>query len=88
MHTKKQFFRAVCDVIAYHLVHFFSIWVIHKCQSGIDFFTSVRAVKLQFYEKIILMTSQVFSRNNMEMKLAMCILAININKGARIASEV
>ena len=27
-----------CDVIAYHLVHFVSICVIHKCQSGIDFF--------------------------------------------------
>ena len=39
-----------CHVIAYNLVHFFSIWVIHKCQSGIDFFTSVPAVKLHFYE--------------------------------------
>ena len=38
------------DVIAYYLVHFFSICVIHKCQSGIDFFfTSVGAEKLQFY---------------------------------------
>ena len=27
-----------CDTIAYHLVHFVSIWVINKCQSGIDFF--------------------------------------------------
>ena len=26
------------NVIAYHLVHFFSICVIYKCQSGIDFF--------------------------------------------------
>ena len=44
-------YAITCDVIAYHLVHFFSIWVIHKCQSGIDsVFTSVCAVKLQFYE--------------------------------------
>ena len=33
-----------CDVIAYRLVHFVSICVIYKCQSGIDFFTSERAV--------------------------------------------
>ena len=26
------------NVIAYHLVHFVSICVIYKCQSGIDFF--------------------------------------------------
>ena len=36
----------------------------------------------------ILMTSQVFSGKNMEGKLAMCIRAININKGTRLASEV
>ena len=27
-----------CDVIVYHLVHFVSICVVYKCQSGIDFF--------------------------------------------------
>ena len=32
------------------------------------------------------MTSQVFSEKNMEVKLAMCIRAINI--GTRLASEV
>ena len=31
-------YAITCDVIAYHLVHFVSIWVINKCQSGIDFF--------------------------------------------------
>ena len=31
-------------VIAYHLVHFNSIWVINKCQSGIFFFTSERKI--------------------------------------------
>ena len=31
-------YAITCDVIAYHLVHFVSICVIYKCQSGIDFF--------------------------------------------------
>ena len=31
-------YAITCDVIVYHLAHFFSIWVIHKCQLGIDFF--------------------------------------------------
>ena len=30
-------YAITCDVIAYHLVHFVSIWLINKCQSGIDF---------------------------------------------------
>ena len=36
----------------------------------------------------ISMTSQVFSGKNMEVKLAICIQVININKGTRLASEV
>ena len=31
-------YAITCDVIAYQLVHFISIWVINKWQSGIDFF--------------------------------------------------
>ena len=31
-------YAITCDVIAYHLVHFVSICVVYKCQSGIDFF--------------------------------------------------
>ena len=31
-------YAITCDVIGYHLVHFVSICVIYKCQSGIDFF--------------------------------------------------
>ena len=31
-------YAITCDVIAFHLVHFISIWVINKRQSGIDFF--------------------------------------------------
>ena len=48
-------YAITCDVIAYHLVHFFSIRLINKCQSGIDFiFTSERAIMniLHFYENI------------------------------------
>ena len=30
-------YAITCDVIAYHLVYFVSIWIINKCQSGIDF---------------------------------------------------
>ena len=38
-------YAITCDVNAYHLVHFVSIWVINKCQSGIDFiFTSEHAI--------------------------------------------
>ena len=39
-----------CDVIAYHLVHFVSIWVINKCQSGIDKFLLAMAQYHLFYE--------------------------------------
>ena len=28
-------YAITCNVIAYHLVHFVSIWVINKCQSSI-----------------------------------------------------
>ena len=31
-------YAITCEVIAYHSVHFVSICVIYKCQSGIDFF--------------------------------------------------
>ena len=31
-------YAITCDVTAYHLVHFVSVWVINKCPPGIDFF--------------------------------------------------
>ena len=38
-------YAITCDVIVYYSVHFVSICVINKCQSGIDFFfTSERTV--------------------------------------------
>ena len=39
-------YAITCNVIAYHLVHFFSIWVINKCQSGIDYFFYQRALNI------------------------------------------
>ena len=42
-------YAITCDVIAYHLVHFASIRLINKCQSGIDFiFTSEPAIYSSF----------------------------------------
>ena len=42
-------YAITCDVIAYHLVHFVSIRLINKCQSGLDFiFTSERAIYSSF----------------------------------------
>ena len=52
-------YAITCDVIAYHLVHFFSIRLINKCLSGIDFiFSSERAIYSTFMK--ISVPSQVF----------------------------
>ena len=80
--TKKQLLKSnsngryaiTCDVIAYHLVHFVSIRVINKCQSGIDFiFTSERAIYSSFMK--ISVPSPVFrsiSQKNTKMKVKLC----------------
>ena len=53
-------YAITCDVIAYHLVHFVSIRLINKCQSGIDFiFTSERTIYYSFMK--ILVPSPVFA---------------------------
>ena len=44
-------FAIPCDVIAYHLVHLVSIWVINKCQSGIDFFILASEQYISFCKK-------------------------------------
>ena len=50
-----------CDVIAYHLVHFISIWVINKCQSGIKlFFLLASAPYNSNFMNKISASSQVF----------------------------
>ena len=58
------------DVIVYHLVHFVSIRLINKCQSGIDFFFTSERNILQFYENIGAQSS--ISRKNTIMKVKLC----------------
>ena len=45
-------YAITCDVIAYHLVHYVSICVIYKCQSGIDFFLASAQYNSNFVDKI------------------------------------
>ena len=61
-------YAITCDVIAYHLVHFVSIWLINKCQSGIDFIFTSNILK--FYENIRAQSS--ISRKNTKMKVKLC----------------
>ena len=58
-------YAIICDV---HLV---SIWVINRCQSGIDFF---------------LPASAHYNSNFMNKIFAKCILKTHVNKGTRFAS--
>ena len=52
-------YAITCDVIAYHLVNFVSIWVINKCQLGINFLALSAQYNSNFVNKI-LASSQVF----------------------------
>ena len=62
-------YAITCDVIAYHLVHFVSIRLINKCQSGIDFiFTSERAI----YSSFMKISVSSISRKNTKMKVKLC----------------
>ena len=61
-------YAITCHVIAYHLVHFVSIRLKIKCQSGIGFiFTSERAI----YSIFIIAQSSI-SRKNTKMKVKLC----------------
>ena len=64
-------YAITCDVIAYHLVHFVSIWVINKCQSGNDFFLPASA---QYNSSImkISVPSPVFRRKTLWWKWNFC----------------
>ena len=53
-----------CDAIAYHLVHFVSIWVINKCQSGIDLFLLASTQYNSSFINKILVPSPVFRGND------------------------
>ena len=52
-------FAIACDCIAYHLVHFVSVWVINKCKSGIDFLPASAQYNSNFMNRISA-SSQVF----------------------------
>ena len=64
-------YAITCDVIAYHLVHFVSIQLINKCQSGIDFiFTSERTIYSSFMKMSV--PSPVFRGKKTKMKVKLC----------------
>ena len=61
-------YAITCDVIAYHLIHFVSIRLINKYQSGIDFiFTSEPSIYSSFIK--ILVPSPVFHGKTLKMKV-------------------
>ena len=82
--TEKQFKRSVCtcNFIAYHLVHFVSIPVINKCQSGIDFFLLASA---QYHSSLRIKYRcpvEYFAEKHYDEKCTHS----NVNKGMRFAS--
>ena len=79
-------YAITCDVIAYHLVHFVSIRLINKCQSGIDFiWTSERAIYSSFMK--ISVPSPVFRGKTLWWKWNFAkYTRSNVNKGMRFAS--
>ena len=76
-------YAITCDVIAYHLVHFVSIRLINKCQSGVDFiFTSWRAIYSSFMK--ISVPSPVF-RKKTKMKVKLCnVYTLECQQGDKI----
>ena len=80
-------YAITCDFIAAPFGPFVSIWVINKCQSGIDFFfTSERAISLQFVNKISV-PSPVFTEKTLWWKWNFAKnTPSNVNKEMRFAS--
>ena len=78
-------YAITCGVIAYHLVHFVSIRLINKCQSGIDFiFTSEPAIYSSFMK--ISLPSPVFRGKTLRWKWNFAKYTLsNDNKGMRFA---
>ena len=77
-------YAITCDVIAYHLVHFVSIWVINKCQSGVDFFLLATQYNSSFMNKISVPSPVFAEKYNDESETAKCTGA-NVNNGMRFA---
>ena len=75
-------YAITCDVIAYHSVHFVSISVIYKCQSGIVFFLLASAqYNFNFMNKYRHQSSILA-----ESETAKWMRATNVNKAMRFAS--
>ena len=78
-------YAITCDVIAFHLVHFVSIWVINKCQSGIDFFQralNITPVLWKYWCPVQYFAEKHYDESE---TLAKCTCS-NVNKGMRFAS--
>ena len=76
-------YAITCHVIAYRLVHFVSIRVIYKCQSGIDFYLPASAqYNCNFMNKISLPVKYFSGKT-----FAKWMRAINVNKAMRFASH-
>ena len=79
-------YAITCDVIAYHLVHFVSIWVINKCQSGIDFFLPASAQYNSSFMKISVPSPLFAEKHYDESETFAKCTRLNVNKGMRFAS--
>ena len=75
-------YAITCDVIAYHSVHFVSICVIYKCQSGIDFFLLATAQYNSNFMDKYRHQSSILAEN----ETAKWMRATNVNKAMRFAS--
>ena len=79
-------YAITCDVIAYHLVHFLSIWVINKYQSGIDFVLPASAQYNSSFMKISVPSPEFAEKQcDGSETFAKCSRS-NVNKGMRFAS--
>ena len=82
-------YAITCNAVAYHLVHFVSIWVINKCQSGIDFFLLASAQYNSSFINKISVPSPVFGgKDNTKMKAKLCKVYASdkCQQGTRFAS--
>ena len=79
-------YAITCDVIAYNLVHFVSIWVINKCQSGIDFFLPASAQYNSSIMKISVPSPVFLGKHYDDSETFAKCTRSNVNKGMRFAS--
>ena len=75
-------YAITCDVTVYHSVHFVSICVIYKCQSGIDFFLLACAQYNSNFMNKYRHQSSILAEN----ETAKWMRATNVNKAMKFAS--